>query len=70
MARFEVEVIGHFSAVVEVEADSYEEAEEMGIREFERDYSPYSSVNGWTDSWGMTEVEDVKNLDESEEDEL
>lgn len=68
MATYEVEVIGHFSATVEVEADSYEEAEELGIQEFERDYLPYSSVNSWTDVWGHTEVESVINLDEEDED--
>ena len=67
MARYEVEVIGHFSATVEVEADSYDEAAELATREFESNYSPYSSSNGWTDSWGMTEVEDVVELDEDEE---
>lgn len=67
MPAFEVEVIGHFSATIEVEADSYEEAESLAESEFERDYKPYSSVHGWTDSWGMTEVESVVNLDEEEE---
>ena len=67
MATYEVEVIGHFSATVEVEADSYEEAESLAEAEFERSYQPYSSVNSWTDCWGMTEVESVVNLDEEEE---
>lgn len=70
MARFEVEVIGHFSAVLEVEADSYEEAESFALRDFENDYSPYSSVNSWTDSWAMTEIEMIINLDENEDDEF
>jgi hypothetical protein len=66
MARYEVEVIGHFSSVVEVEADSYEEAEMVAVQDFEQDYSPYSSKNGWTDSWGHTEIEMCRNLDEEE----
>lgn len=68
MSRFEVEVIGHFSAVMEVEADSYEEAESIALRDFEYDYSPYSSVNSWTDSWGMTEIEMIVELDNEDED--
>lgn len=67
MATFEVEVVGHFGAIVTVEADSYEEAESVALRDFEYDYKPYSSSNGWTDAWAATEVEMVKWLDEEDE---
>ena len=69
MATFEVEVIGHFSAVMTVEADSYEEAESLAEAEFERDYKPYSSVNGWTDAWGATEIEHSELVEGELEDE-
>lgn len=66
MARYEVEVIGHFSEVIEIEADSYEEAEELALQDFERENSPYSARHGWTDAWSHTEVEASRNLDEEE----
>lgn len=68
MAKFEVEVVGHFSTVLEVEATTYEEAEIIATEEFERDYHPYSSNHGWTDAWGWTEVE-YSNILEGEEEE-
>ena len=67
MARYEVEVIGHFSEVIEVEADSPEEAEQLAIEDFERENSPYSKRHGWTDAWTHTEAESAINLDEEEE---
>lgn len=67
MATFEVEVVGHFGAIVTVEADSYEEAESLALRDFEYDYKPYSSVNSWTDAWSATDIESVINLDEEDE---
>ena len=71
MATFEVEVIGHFSAIMTVEAQTYEEAEIIAETEFEQDYKPYSSVHGWTDSWGATEVEHSELIEgDLEEEEL
>lgn len=67
MAEYEVEVVGHFSATVNVEADSYEEAEEIATRQFNQDYKPYSVNDGWTDSWHDTNIECVINLEGEEE---
>ena len=67
MALFEVEVIGHFSEVLEVEADSFEEAEEMALEKFEQNNSPYSKVNGWTDAWSHTEVEASREIEDEED---
>lgn len=67
MATFEVEVIGYFSETFEVEAESYEEAEELAITDFEKNNAPHSSRHGWLDSWSHTEVESVNCLDEDEE---
>ena len=67
MARFEVEVIGYFSEVLEVEAESYEEAEELALYEFEKNNKPYSETHGWTDAWSHTEVEASRELEEEED---
>ena len=69
MAKFEVEVVGHFSATIEVEATTYEEAEILATQDFERDYLPYSSNHGWTDVWGWTEIEHSELIEGEEEEE-
>jgi hypothetical protein len=67
MARYEVEVIGYFSEVIEVEADSYEEADSLALQDFESNNSPHSSRHNWLDSWTHTEIESSICLDEDEE---
>lgn len=57
MPTYEVEVVGHFAATVEVEAENEYEAEELALAKFEQEYKPYSIDGGWTDSWGDCEVE-------------
>lgn len=69
MQEYEVEVIGHYSYTMTVEADTSEEAEILAAQEFENDYLPYSSNNGWTDVWGWTEAEIISVSGDEEEDE-
>jgi hypothetical protein len=57
MPTYEVEVVGHFAATIEIEAENEYEAEELALAKFEQDYKPYSVNDGWTDSWGDSEVE-------------
>ena len=67
MQEYEVEVIGHFSSTITVLAPTSEEAEILATSEFERDFRPYSSDNGWTDCWGWTEAEIVSITGHEEE---
>jgi hypothetical protein len=68
MQEYEIEVIGHYSTTLTIEAETQEEAEILACEEFERDYVPYSNNNGWSDVWGWTEAEFISvSGDESEE---
>ena len=62
MGMYNVEVEGHFTAVIEVEADSFDEAESEAIRVFEQDYDVVANMGGepWdhTNIVGSEEVED------------
>ena len=49
MGMYNVEVEGHYCAVIEVEADSYDEAESEALRAFEQDYDVVANQGG--DSW-------------------
>ena len=66
MPMYEVEVEGRYTAVIEVEADSPEEAENEAIRTFESDYDVVSNQGG--DSWDYTGICGVEHLQEEEED--
>jgi len=66
MEKYEVEVEGRYTAVIEVEADSPEEAENEAIRAFESDYDVVYSMGG--DSWDYTGICGVEHLQEDEED--
>ena len=66
MAMYEVEVEGRYTAVIEVEADSPEEAENEAIRAFESDYDVVYSMGA--DSWDYTGICGVEHLQEDEED--
>ena len=57
MANWKVEVEGRFTAVIEVEADGPEEAEENAISVFEQDYDVVSNMGG--ESWDYTGTVDV-----------
>ena len=62
MGMYNVEVEGHFTAVIEVEADSFDEAESEAIRVFEQDYDVVANMGGepwdYTNIVGVEEVED------------
>jgi hypothetical protein len=60
MATFEVEVIGHYSAVIEVEAESADMAEEEAISIFESDYDVVA--NQGADSWDHSSIAGVEEI--------
>ena len=68
MATFEVSISFHFDTTYEVEAKSYEEAEELAMAEAE-EWKPYSSVKGYTHDWYAVDIEAATTNDELEEDE-
>ena len=57
MANWKVEVEGRYTAVIEVEADGPEEAEENAISVFEQDYDVVTNMGG--ESWDYTGTVDV-----------
>lgn len=61
MPRFEVSLSATISDVIEVEADSYEEAERLA--EDSWDCLPLASA-GYTTGWDMIQIDDVQCLDE------
>lgn len=68
MATFDVLVSFHFDHEYEVEANSYEEAEEKALAEAQ-EWKPYSSELGYTHDWYSTEIEMINTNDELDEDE-
>ena len=52
MGKWNVEVEGRYTAVIEVEADGPSEAEEEAIRVFEQDYDVVASMGA--ESHGIT----------------
>jgi len=62
---YNVEVEGRYTAVIEVEADSPEEAENEAIRTFESDYDVVSNQGG--DSWDYTGICGVEEQEEEED---
>lgn len=68
MATFTVGVSFHFDTEYEVEADSYEEAEQKALTEAE-EWKPYSSDLGYTHDWYSVEIDNVHTNDELDEDE-
>ena len=61
MANWKVEVEGRFTAVIEVEADGPEEAEENAISVFEQDYDVVTNMGG--ESWDHTSIVGVEDAD-------
>lgn len=68
MATFEVVVSFHFDTEYEVEADSYEEAEQLALSQAE-EWKPYSSDKGVTYDWYSVDIENCSTNDELPEDE-
>lgn len=62
MGMYRVEVEGHYTLQLEVEADSFDEAESIALRDFEQDVDVVTNMGG--ESWdhlsivGSEEVED------------
>ena len=65
MPMYEVEVEGRYTAVIEVEADSPEEAENEAIRTFESDYDVVYSMGA--DSWDYTGICGVEEKEDEED---
>ena len=61
MGTWNVEVEGRFTAVIEVEADSPDEAENEAISTFEQDYDVVANMGG--ESWDYTGIVDVQEAD-------
>jgi hypothetical protein len=64
MGMYNVEVEGHYCAVIEVEADSPDEAENEALRTFEQDYDVVAHQGG--DSWDHTSIVGVEEVEEEE----
>ena len=62
MGMYNVEVEGHFCAVIEVDASSPEEAEEFALRAFEEDYDVVANQGG--ESWDHTSIVAVDEVEE------
>jgi len=65
MAMYDVEVEGHFCAVISVEADSYTDAETEALRTFEQDYDVVANMGG--ESWDHTSIVAVNEVEEDED---
>ena len=66
MGKWNVEVEGRYTAVIEVEADGPSEAEEEAIRVFEQDYDVVASMGA--ESWDYTGICGVEEEEEEDED--
>ena len=65
MPMYEVEVEGHYCAIIEVEADSPDEAESEAIRTFESDYDVVANMGA--ESWDYTGICGVEEQEEEED---
>lgn len=68
MATFDVTLSFHFDTEYQVEADSYEEAEEKALA-LSQEWKPYSSELGYTHDWYSVDIENCSTNDELPEDE-
>lgn len=68
MANFNVSVSFHFDTDYNVEADSYDEAEQKAL-DLAEEWKPYSSEQGVTYDWYAVDIENVHTDDELDEDE-
>ena len=64
MAMYEVEVEGRYTAVIEVEAESPDEAETESLRTFEDDYMVVANQGG--EGWDHTSIVAVNEVEEEE----
>ena len=66
MANYEVEVEGRYTIVLEVEADSYDKAEEEALYAFEQDVDVVTNMGA--ESWDYTCIVAVNEQEEEDED--
>jgi hypothetical protein len=66
MGMYEVEVEGRYTIVLEVEADSHDEAGEKAIRDFEQDVDVVTNMGG--ESWDHTSIVGSRELEDEDED--
>ena len=64
MGMYAVEVEGHYCAVIEVEADSFDEAESKAIQEFESEAIVVWNQGG--ESWDHTSIVGSEDLEEED----
>ena len=64
MGMYSVEVEGHYCAVIEVEADSFDEAESKAIQEFESEAIVVWNQGG--ESWDHTSIVGSEDLEEED----
>jgi len=62
VAKYKVEVEGHYCAVIEVEAGDAETAESLAITNFEHEYLVVG--NNAAESWDHTDIVSSEELDE------
>jgi len=62
MGMYNVEVEGRYTAVIEVEADSYDEAENEAIRTFEQDVDVVTNMGA--ESWDYTGICGVEEVED------
>ena len=65
MGMYSVEVEGHYCAVIEVEADSPDKAEEEALHEFESEIMVVWNQGG--EGWDHTSIVAVNDMDEDED---
>lgn len=65
MGMYEVEVEGHYCAVIEVEADSPDEAENNALEEFESEIMVVWNQGG--EGWDHTSIVAVNEVEEDED---
>jgi hypothetical protein len=62
MGMYKVEVEGHYTLVLEVEADSFDEAESKAIEEFESSVDVVAHQGG--ESWDHTSIVGSEEIEE------
>ena len=65
MGMYEVEVEGRYTIVLEVEADSHDQAESEALRAFEQDVDVVTNQGG--ESWDYTAIVAVNEQEEDED---
>jgi hypothetical protein len=64
MGMYNVEVEGRYTIVLEIEADSHDQAEENALRAFEQDVDVVTNMGG--ESWDWTGIVAVNEEEEDE----